>query len=120
MMPRGITGTATQGIAAPSRPPYQSQEEMSEIAKIDTEASLGRVLFKDKLCFVGIKLLSSKRLVGKAGNAFPSKEIQLEVVLMIFNAYAKHSDKNFLGISSCDTLSSPLRQELLFLTDETI
>ena len=92
---------------------------MSEIVKIDTEASLGRVLFKDKLCFVGIKLLSSKRLVGKAGNAFPSKEIQLEVVLMIFNAYAKHSDKNFLGISSCDTLSSPMRQALLLLTGRT-
>ena len=39
---------------------------------------------------------------------------------MMFIACTKHSDKNFLGISSCDTLSSPLRQELLFLTDETI
>ena len=39
---------------------------------------------------------------------------------MIFSAYAEQDDKNFLGIRTCDTLSSPLRQELLFLTDETI
>ena len=38
----------------------------------------------------------------------------------MFIACTKHSDKNFLGISSCDTLSRPLRQELLFLTEETI
>ena len=71
------------------------------------------------VCSVGIKPLSSKRLVGRAGNAFPSKEIKLEVVLMIFNAYAEHSDKNFLGISSCDILSSPMRQALLLLTERT-
>ena len=39
---------------------------------------------------------------------------------MIFGAYAKQDDKNFLGIRTCDTLSSPLRQVLLFLADETI
>ena len=38
----------------------------------------------------------------------------------MFIVCTKHSDKNFLGISSCDTLSSPLSQALLFLTDETI
>ena len=36
---------------------------------------------------------------------------------MVFSAYAKHSDKNFLGISSCDALISPMRQTLLFLTE---
>ena len=39
---------------------------------------------------------------------------------MIFSAYAKQDDKNFLGIRTCDTLSSPLRQALLLLTDENI
>ena len=39
---------------------------------------------------------------------------------MMFIVCTKHSDKNLLGISSCDTLSSPLRQALLFLTDENI
>ena len=38
----------------------------------------------------------------------------------MFIVCTKHSDKNFLGISSCDTLSSPLSQALLFLKDETI
>ena len=146
------------------------------------------------VCSVGIKLLSSKRLVGTAGNAFPSKEIKLQVVLMIFraslvaqmvkclpamwetwiqspgwedplekeigthsstltwkipwmeepgrlqsmgsqwvghncatlltgmifSAWLKHDEKNFLGISSCDTLSSPMRQALLVLTEVNI
>ena len=39
---------------------------------------------------------------------------------MMFIACTKHSDKNFLSISSCDTLSNPLRQALLFITDENI
>ena len=39
---------------------------------------------------------------------------------MILSAYIEQDSKNFQGISSCDTLSSPLRQALLFLTDETI
>ena len=39
---------------------------------------------------------------------------------MIFSAWLKHDDKNFLGISSCDTLSSPMRQALLVLTNENI
>ena len=39
---------------------------------------------------------------------------------MMFIACTKHSDKNFLGISSCDTLSSPMRQALLLLTNENI
>ena len=39
---------------------------------------------------------------------------------MMFIALAKHSDKNFLGIRSCDTLSSTMRQSLLSLTDENI
>ena len=38
----------------------------------------------------------------------------------MFIACTKHSDKNFLGISSCDTLSNPLRQAWLVLTDENI
>ena len=38
----------------------------------------------------------------------------------MFIACTKHSDENVLGISYCDTLSSPLRQALLFLTNETI
>lgn len=33
----------------PSRPPHPSQEEMSEIGNTDTEASLSRILCKDKL-----------------------------------------------------------------------
>ena len=72
------------------------------------------------ICSIGIKLLSSKRLVGTAGNAFPSKEIKLQAVLMMLSAYAEQDGKNFLGISSCDTLSSPLRQALLLSTDENI
>lgn len=32
----------------PSRPPHPSQEEMSERVKTDTEASLSKILFKDK------------------------------------------------------------------------
>ena len=32
---------------------------------------------------------------------------------MMFIACTKHSDKNFLGISSCDTLSCPMRQAIL-------
>ena len=36
---------------------------------------------------------------------------------MIFSTYAKYSDKNFLGVSSCDTLISPMRQTLLLLTE---
>ena len=39
---------------------------------------------------------------------------------MIFSVYAEQNDKNFLGIRTCDTLSSPLRQALLLLTDENI
>ena len=39
---------------------------------------------------------------------------------MIFSAWLKHDDKNFLGISSCDTLSSPMRQALLVLTEVNI
>ena len=38
---------------------------------------------------------------------------------MIFSAWLKH-DKNFLGISSGDTLSSPMRQALLVLTEMNI
>ena len=39
---------------------------------------------------------------------------------MILSAYVEQDGKNFLGISSCDTLSSPLRQALLLSTDENI
>ena len=65
------------------------------------------------ICSIGIKLLSSKRLVGTAGNAFPSKEIKLQAVLMILSAYVEQDSKNFVGISFCDTLRSCLRQALL-------
>ena len=36
----------------------------------------------------------------------------------MFIAWAKYSDKNFLGIHSCDTLSNPMWQSVLSLTDE--
>ena len=39
---------------------------------------------------------------------------------MIFSAYAEQDDKNFLGIRTCDTLSSLLRQALPLLTDDNI
>ena len=38
---------------------------------------------------------------------------------MVFIVCVKHY-KNFVGISSCDTLSSPMRQALLLLTNENI
>ena len=38
----------------------------------------------------------------------------------MFIAWAKFSDKNFLGIHSCDTLSNPMWQSVLSLTDENI
>lgn len=47
---KGITGIVIQGITATiNASPHQSQEEMSEIAKVDTEDSLSSILFKDKL-----------------------------------------------------------------------
>jgi hypothetical protein len=42
------------------------------------------------------------------------------VVLVVFIACVKHYEENFSGISSFDTLSSPMRQALLLLTDERI
>ena len=42
------------------------------------------------------------------------------MVLVVFIACVKHYGENFSGISSFDTLSSPMRQALLLLTDERI
>ena len=39
---------------------------------------------------------------------------------MVFIACVKHYEENFSGISSFGTLSSPMRQALLVLTDERI
>ena len=75
-MPRGITGIAIQGTAATITPttPITSRNVWNSK---NTEAFMSRILFKDKFYwFVRIKLLSLK-LVETAGNAFPSKDIEV-------------------------------------------
>ena len=42
------------------------------------------------------------------------------MILVVFIACVKHHEENFSGISSFDTLSSPMRQVLLLLTNENI
>ena len=42
------------------------------------------------------------------------------MVLEVFIACVKHYEENFSGITSFDTLSSPMMQALLLLTDERI
>ena len=41
------------------------------------------------------------------------------MVLVVFIACVKHYEENFSGISPFDTLSSPMRQALLLLTERT-
>ena len=104
-------------LQPPSHPPHQSQVEMSEITKIQRALCQGyfsKINFNDLLLrlnsFPWKTCLNSRE-------CFPFQRNKIIAGPHDICCMHQHFDKNFLGISSSDTLSSPLRQAWLVLTD---